>query len=401
MAKLFSRERIGRPQILAGLMLLVFMAESLWLVAHIPPGAISAEELNRVQEGAAQLHWEIIAGTGAALKQSSPAAARDSIGYDDQHSPLWYLIEAAPLALFHSDLSSALGLWLSRAPYIFIGALLGASLWYVARRLYGNAGGYIALSLYCFSPEVIRSSALWLSEPNIGGAWGTFGAVFTAIAVSHTLYAPREVVLWNWRRILLLGISLVLAVGSQFSLAIIIPVLLFFMLYVAAERSAAAIVILLSSCAIGLVLLFASYFFHPVIFWSSLARARWLDVTWHALYMRGAWLLVLKEILASGPVLVLLTPVCLATYVIWRRTRYFGNTAPLLVFLLFILLQAAAPHEADSVFSLIAVVFLFLLVSGIVADFLETRFRELTAAVIAGLLAANGIWNLIGLARIR
>jgi hypothetical protein len=91
----------------------------------------------------------------------------------------------------------------------------------------------------------------------------------------------------------------------------------------------------------------------------------------------------------------------LATYVIWRRTRYFGNTAPLLVFLLFILLRAAAPHEADSVFSLIAVVFLFLLVSGIVADFLETRFRELTAAVIAGLLAANGIWNLVGLARIR
>ena len=31
--------------------------------------------------------------------------------------------------------------WLLRSPFPIFGALLGASLWYVARRLYGNAGG--------------------------------------------------------------------------------------------------------------------------------------------------------------------------------------------------------------------------------------------------------------------
>src|SRR5437868_8446393 len=102
-------------------------------------------------------------------------------------------------------------------PYVVFGGLLGASVWYVSRRLYGNAGGYIALALYCFSPAVILASTLWFAEPNIAGTWGTFGAVFTAIAVSHTLYAPREVVLWNWRRILLLGVSLGLATGSHFA----------------------------------------------------------------------------------------------------------------------------------------------------------------------------------------
>jgi len=400
MARLFSRERIGTPQILAGLLLLVFVAECVWLVAHIPPGAVSSEEFERVQAGLSQWHGKGIAGTATSFGGKSQASQSSGSDDDSNHSPLWYLIEAAPLAIFHVSLTSTLGNWLARAPYIFIGMLLGASLWYVSRRLYGNAGGYIALSLYCFSPAVIRSSVLWFAEPNVAGAWGTFGAVFTAIAVSHTLYAPREVVLWNWRRIVLLGISLVLAVGSQFSLAMIIPVVLVFMLYIAWERRAAALAILGAACAVGLALLFSSYFFHAHVFWQSLAHAKWLDVNGQALAMKGAWLLVLKESAASGPVLVLLGPAALLAYVVWRRTRYFGNTAPLLVCLLFLGLRAASPHEADSIDALIGIVFLFLFIAGIAADFLETRFREPAFAVLAGLLGANAVWNLIGLARI-
>ena len=401
MTKLFSRERIGLPQMLAGLMLLVFIAQCGWLVAHIPRGAVSDEEFDRVSEGTAQWQGRGMAGTPSVPNPSPDLLAARKGPFDVEHSPLSYLIPSAFPALI--DISPDHPLWklLSRVPYILVGALLGASLWYVSRRLYGNAGGYIALGLYCFSPAVIRSSALWLSEPNITGAWGTFGAVFTAIAVSHTLYAPREVVLWNWRRIVLLGISLAIAAGSQFSLAIIVPLLLVFMLYVAAERWAAAVAILLAACAVGSVLLLASYFFHSRIFFASLAHAQWMDVTWPALGMRGAWLQVAREILSSGPVLVLLAPAALATYLCWRRTRYFGNTAPLIVALLFALLRAGAPHEGDSVYGLIAAVFLFVFVAGIAADFLETRYRELAGAAVAGLVAANGIWNLIGLAKIR
>lgn len=407
MPKFFTRTRFGAPQFLAGLLLLAFVAECGWLVAHIPPGAVSADEFVRVHAGLEQWRGKGIAGTriataGTAETNDAPDSATGvSNDADHQHSPLWYLIESAPLAVFRVELTSGVGIWLTRVPYILVGALLGASLWYVSRRLYGNAGGYIALGLYCFSPAVIRSSALWLSEPNITGAWGTFGAVFTAIAVSHTLYAPREVVLWNWRRIVLLGISLAIAVGSQFSLAIIIPLLLAFMLYVAVERWAAAVVILLAACVAGLVLLLASYFFHLRIFSASLAHAQWLDLAWPALGMRGVWLQVARQILTSGPVLAVLGPAALATYFCWRRARYFGNTAPLIVVLLFALFRAGAPHEADSVYGLIAAVFLFVFVAGIAADFLETRYRELAGALVAGLVAANGIWNLIGLAKIR
>jgi hypothetical protein len=241
MSGILIRERFGTPQILAGILLLIFVGECVWLVAHESPGMVSAEEYSRVQEGVAQWRGKFIAGTAAPSPQATEAIRFRGDAYDPEHSPLWYLIETAPLAAMDVKPDSVWCLWSTRAPYVLIGTLLGASLWYVSRRLYGNAGGYIALTLYCFSPVILRSSTLWFSPPNIPGVWGTFGTVFTAIAVSHTLYAPREVVLWNWRRILLLGVSLALAIGSQFSLAIIAPLLLIFMFYLAPERKAAAL----------------------------------------------------------------------------------------------------------------------------------------------------------------
>lgn len=400
MPALFNRERFGQPQIIAGLMLLIFVAECAWLVAHTAPNIVGAEELIRIQQGFEQWHGHGIAGTPSA--ESTVSAELFPINeYDADHSPLWYLIGAAPMAALGASPSSAFGVWLTRFPYVLFGTLLGASVWYVSRRLYGNAGGYTALALYCFSPAVVRSSALWLAGPDIAGAWGTFGAVFTSIAVSHTLYAPREVVLWNWRRIVLLGVSLALAAGSQFPLALIIPVLLAFMLYLAPARRSAAVAILCAAAGIGLALLFAAYFFHPLIFWQGLKQARLITASGTALGMPGAYLQVAKEIAGSGPVLVVLVPVALFTYVFWPRCRYFGNTAPLLVALLFLAMRVASPHGPESVFSLIGVVFLFVFVAGIMADLLQTPRRELVAAVLTGLIAANGLWSLIGLAKIR
>lgn len=403
MVAFFSRERFGRPQLLAGLLLLVFVAECTWLVVHSAPNLVSSDE-SRVQEGLEQWHGHGIAGTPANQRDTSLQWAPGG-DYDPDHSPLWYLIGSAPVAVLGATPSSALGLWLTRSPYILFGILLGASVWYVSRRLYGNAGGYIALALYCFSPAVVRTSALWSAGPEIAGAWGTFGAVFTAIAVSHTLYAPREVVLWNWRRIVLLGISLGLAAGSQFSLVMFVPVLLVFMLYLAPRRRPAALGILSAASALGLALLFAAYFFRVEIFWQSMKNARLLTLSAPAMGMKGAYLQMMREVAASGPVLVLLVPFALLTYILWRRSRYFGNTAPLVMALLFLALRVASPHDSGSVFSLIGAVFLFVFVAGILADLLdagllETQARELIAAVLVGLLAANALWNLLGLARV-
>ena len=136
-----------------------------------------------------------------------------------------------------------------RLPFLIVGMLLGASLWYVARRLYGNIGGYVALVLYCFSPLTIGSA----SEigPAVVGAWGGFGLIFTSIAVAHTLYAPREVVLWNWRRILLMGLSIAICVGAQFSFWVLLLPALLFMLWVGHVRPGAVLVIFGAACAVG------------------------------------------------------------------------------------------------------------------------------------------------------
>ena len=193
----------------------------------------------------------------------------DDSGFDTEHSPLLYIVSAAPLLAWPQDFgsdSAAYWRWLPRIPFLACGVFLGASLWYVARRLCGNTGGFIALTFYCFSPSLIQASAVWHTEPEIVAAWGAFGTIFTAIAVAHTLYAPREVVLWNWRRIVLLGVSLAIAVGSQFSLIVLAPMALGFLLYVAPVRRQAGLVIWIAACLVGFVLLFAVYFFHAQAF---------------------------------------------------------------------------------------------------------------------------------------
>jgi hypothetical protein len=387
MGTFFNRERFGNAQIAAGFLLLILIAECGWVIAHQTTGAASLDEYARIEAGTAQWHGRGVAGTPAG---GAPA-------FDRSHSPLWYLLASAPVAFFRIPPDSRLWIWLTRAPYTFFAVMLGGSLWYVSRRLYGNAGGFIALGLYCFSPIIIRTSSLWYEPPQVAAAWGLFGAVFTAIAVSHTLYAPREVVLWNWRRIVLLAVSLALAIGSQYELAIVVPLLLAFMLYLAPERKTAAVGILASACTIAAALVFCSYFLHPTLFWRGMVNAKLLDVSWRAVAMPVAYLQVSQEIKASGPVMAVLVPAAIIGYLFSRRSRYFGNTAPLIVALLFAGLRVGSPHAADSIYSLAAVVFLFVFVAGIAADLIEIKAGRMVSAVLVGLLTANALSNFIWL----
>ena len=312
-------------------------------------------------------------------------------GFDPEHSPLLYLVSAAPLIAWpvHFDPDSAsYWRWLPRLPFLACGVFLGASLWYVARRLCGNAGGFIALTLYCFSPSLIQSSAAWHTEPEIVTAWGAFGTIFTAIAVAHTLYAPREVVLWNWRRIVLLGVALAIAIGTQFSMIILVPMSLAFLLYVAPVRPRAGVVIWVAACFVGFILLFATYFFHAEAFTESMRHAAFWSATWRGFTVLGVYKQVAIQIGRSCPTFALLLPLSLITSVLWRRTLYFGNTAPLLVAFLFVVLAMAHPHLGGEGFLLAATPFLFIFVSGVLADLMETRHGAFVTACVIGVIAA-------------
>jgi len=403
MMTFFTRERFGGPQAIAALLLLVFLLQCAWLISRTlrSNGGTNIGELERIHEGLQQWRGRGIAGTidSEFRRQVSFEFPKDE--YDRDRSPLWYLIASAPLVAWSGTLGPetvhSWG-WLARSPYIIFGLLLGASLWYVARRLFGNVGGYIALALYCFSPAmIITTSAGLFVDPEMGAVWASFGAVFTAIAVAHTLYAPREVVLWNWRRILLLSLSLVLAVGSQFSLVILLPLTLGFMLWVAPTRRGPALVIWIAAVVLAFVQLCAAYAFHLRIMWQSLRHAEWLRISSPALTNANVYKQTLMIIAKSSPALMIALPVALVTYMVWPRARYFGNTAPLLVAGLFAVLGMASPHFPGAFF-LVAVTFLFTFVAGVAADLLETPYRLLVGAGLVGLLAASAIWNLLQLA---
>ncbi len=248
--------KIGLPQIAALVLLLLFLAQSLWFMANVP---ITQMESSYIEDGLLHVDRLLNAGT-------------------DYRSPLIPVLAGVPARLIDSHgnfVHLSQYRFLIRLPFLLSGLLLGASLWYVARRLYGNFGGYIALGLYCFSPMVItRSSQV---QPDIVGAWGAFGLVFTAIAAAHTLYAPRDVILWNWKRIVLMAISIALCVGSQWSLWIVLLPALAFMLWVGHVRPAAVLSIFGAACALALFFLWGIASFRPAVFAEALRSAHWIE----------------------------------------------------------------------------------------------------------------------------
>src|SRR5580704_16784970 len=121
----FTRERFGRPQFLAGLLLLCFLAQALWLVhaeLHIAH-ELESQEAVRIGEGWKQLHGHGIAAApllDASSAEQDPFRGNDS-GFDTEHSPLLYVVSAAPLLVWPQDFASdsaAYWRWLPRLPFL-------------------------------------------------------------------------------------------------------------------------------------------------------------------------------------------------------------------------------------------------------------------------------------------
>jgi len=407
MVRYFTRERFGRPQLLAASLLFAFLAQALWLVhAELSVSqAIDGDEEIRIGEGLKQFHRRGAAGAPFIEHVDNPFtqwSQPDGNGFDTERSPLLYLVSAAPLLAWPHELSAETAVywrWLPRIPFLACGIFLGASLWYVARRLCGNTGGFIALTFYAFSPSFLQSAAAWHAEPHIVSAWGAFGTIFTAIAVAHTLYAPREVVLWNWRRIVLLGVALAIAIGSQFSLVILAPLALGLLLYVAPVRQRAGVVIWSAGCAVAFLLLLATYFFHLHALAASMRHAHFWEFVPQAFATFAIYTQAARQTVTACPALVIALPLTVATYIAWPRTRYFGNTAPLLMAVLFIVLAIANPPSFPG-FLLAAVPFFLIFVAGVLGDLLETSYRPVILGSILALLVTYAARTLLALAQI-
>jgi hypothetical protein len=173
-----------------------------------------------------------------------------------------------------------------------------------------------------------------------------------------------------------------------------------FLLYVAPVRRQAGVVIWTAACVVGLVLLFAIYFFHAHAFAQSMRHAASWGATWRGFAVLGVYKQVALQVWRASPAAAMWLPVAVVTYTVWPRTRYFGNTAPLLVAVLFLGLGMAHPHVAGAGFLLAAIPFLFIFVSGVLADLLETSYRPLVMACIVGMMAAYVVWSVVNLAQV-
>jgi len=244
-------------------------------------------------------------------------------------------------------------------------------------------GGYMALGLYCFSPAVLHACVA--PNPEVLAALGVYGGVYTCIGVAHAMQGPRR----KWRpRIVLLTVIFGIAAASHIAALPLVAFLgLASMLWVAEGRRSQMLPVVLAAVVGALVLLFVCYGFSPDAFsyvfrssagflWISLDPARRFFST-----LGNAGITV-----ASGAALVL--------YLGLRRSRYFGNTAPLVCALvLMVVLMTGVPGAPW----LWALPFLLTFIGGVFADAYEGPRPRLAIAAGGSILVLQAVLCLLSL----
>ncbi|HLH09292.1 MAG TPA: glycosyltransferase family 39 protein [Terriglobales bacterium] len=373
MLRYFSRERFGFPQAIGALLLLAFIMQCLWFCAKAP---LAESEVGYIHPQT--VYWARGTDAPSIISPATHTLAALALNFTAQQAG-----------------ESAWNRLILRFPFLLMATALAASLWYVSRRLFSNAGGYVAMILYVFSPWAVIYGAT--VQPGGPASWAVFGMVFTGIAVAHTLYAPREVVLRNWKRILLLGISIGLAVSSIFASVLLVPAAFCFVLYLAPHRRGAALTICAAACALGLLVAWILCEFD--------LRALLPDQNHMALHISpnlyGTWISysLLGRFLTEMPSVLALLVAALVAFVAWPKTRYFSTTAPLMIFVLLLLLGIGMPHQGGIDFFRMALPFAYVFIAGVFADLLQTKWPELILAVLAAVLLTHAIFSVVGLAK--
>ena len=370
-----------RPQQLASILLLMLLAQCVWVMRH---QTLTARDYDFARCGREM--WE----------KPSPLAGYFTSCGNFHDGTLAYRAAALPLTIQRilAGEGTATSTWemrhelthvlfLLHSAFLFTGLCLGAALWWVTRRLYGNTGGFIALALYCFSPPVIHACTYPNNE--ILTAFGLFAAIYTAIGVAHAVQGPRR----KWRsRILLLTLAFGVTAAAHvaaFLLAVVLAVV--FMAYLAEGHRASIIPIMMVAIGGSMVLVFASYTFNPdafsYYFRSSAGRL------WFSPSTAGAWFLSLPNAAVT-----IAAATALLLYILIRRSRYFGNTLPLLIALLLFPLMTPGTASEPTLWGL---PFLLAFIAGVFADVLETRYRRIFFWATGSVLVLEVVISILSL----
>ena len=374
MPALFSLVRIDRPQRIAGALLLLFLVECLYVAVRRP---LDQQETEVAFAG--RRLW-----TGTHLSANSHGSSSESILTIRAAGFLSAMEHKLDVNHAGARIYAAPDRLLTRLPFVLFGLWLGGALWWVARRLYGDEGGYVALALYCFSLPIILLSARVRSDVLV--AWGIFGLIFTAIGVAHTLYAPARM----WRvRIVILRAALGITAAANLAAALVgLVFAVAFVIYLAPGRRLTGIGVLALSCFFGAFVYWTVYGFTRGGMNSiKIAFLASTDPVARYVSHPSSWIFICVFL---GSLLV---------YCAWPRARYFGNTAPLIVgCVLLLMLPGVYVNGSGSMlqFPLWAVPFLCVFIGGVFADlldrrFLQGRYRKYVRTVEVLMLVANAV----------
>jgi len=288
-------------------------------------------------------------------------------------------------------------LLLLRLPFLFAGFVLGGCIWWVTRRLYGDLGGYTALTLYCFSPPILRACVS--PDPEILAALAVYGGIYTCIGVAHAMQGPRPrpglpatgLRRWGgrWRpRIILLTLIFGIAAASHIvSLPVAALLGLALMLWIAEGHRSQVLPVILAATLGALAILFACYGFSPdafsYVFRSGAAFVSFSTEPAHRFFST-----------LSNAGITVAVGASLVFYLVLRRSRYFGNTTPLLCAVILLVLVMTGTPGSPWLWS---IPFLLTFVGGVFADSYETtrgRIALASAAAIVLLQAVLCILNL-------
>ena len=265
--------------------------------------------------------------------------------------------------------------YLIRVPFALAAVLLGAGLWWVTRRLFGNIAGAFALGLYTVSPPILRSA----TSPNneILAAWGLYAVIYTAIGIGHAMYGPPR----KWQpRIVLYTVALGLtACAHILAAAFGLVASAIFLFYVAQKRRTVIVPLLLvASFGAGIIVL-VSYNLRLGLFLYifTAGAARFIPT----LDTIAQWFHQPQIMAATAA-----AAIAALLYIITRRSRYFGNTAPLLTVLALLPIQTT---QVTTTPTLWAYPFLLTFTAGVLADAIETTQRNIFLAIILTTLLAQ------------
>ncbi len=380
---------LGRPQQVAGALLLLMLAQCVWIIARRPLDATDYrfarcgremwERPNPLQgyfTTCGNLNGD---GTFGYRLAGFPLTVQRAVllGADHFRKPENRLYAGGELngSTWEARHTLVYVKWLLRLPFVFFALWLGGGLWWVARRLYGNEGGALALALYVFCPAVLR----YATEPNneILALWGLYGLVYTAIGVAHAMQGPRR----KWKpRIALLMAALGLTLAAHLLAGLVGFVAgIVFLFYVAERRRSYVSQIVIWSGLGSFVILFAFFSFRVSAFlyvFSGGAARFWFSLDAVKMFFRSP----------ANAGITVATVVALIVYAASKRSRYFGNTTPLLMTLALVPLYTTQVVTAPWIWAL---PFLFTFVGGVFADALETRQRKVFLLLTGGVVVVQ------------